>query len=130
MIPRFAIFYENGSVVEGGGEDDEVVELTFKVSKKWLEAPNDGIEAVVEENPFTCRYVWRDDDYFYSLPEGHDLCSTSDLGSYLRIHLKGMIKFGTCTTASNIAEIFKRVKHYDRIPRKCQKITNPTNDIG
>ena len=127
---KFAIFYEDGSVVDGGGEDDEEVELTFKVSKKWLEAPNDGIQAVIEENPITCRYVWRDEDYFYSLPHGFDLCATSDLGSYLRVHLKGMIKFGTCTTEKNFEAIFSKIKSYDRIPRKCQQKVNPTNDCG
>lgn len=118
---RFAIFYENGSIVEGGGEDDETVDVTFTVSKKWLEAPNDGIQAVIEENPYTCRYVWRDADYYYMLPQSQELCCTNDLGSYLRIHLQGVIKFGTCTTSRNLAEIFQRVKAYDRIPRKCQK---------
>ena len=125
---KFAIFYENGDIVEGGGEDDEVVEITFRVSRKWIEAPNDGIQAVVEENPFTCRYVWRDSDYYYTLPVGHDICCTDDLGSYLRVHLKGMIKFGTCTTQDNLAEVFSKVKQYTRIPRKCQKIPDPTKD--
>ena len=130
MIPKFAIFYEDGSIVEGGGDDDEEIELTFKVSKKWLEAPADGVQAIIEENPYTCRYVWRDDDYCYALPEGNTLCCTSDLGSYLRVHLKGMIKFGTCTTAENLNEIFRNVYRYDRIPRTCKRIPNPTKDVG
>ena len=58
-IPRFAIFYANGDIVEGGGPDDETVEIKFEVSKKWLEAPNDEVQAVVVENPYSCRYVWR-----------------------------------------------------------------------
>ena len=127
---KFAIFYEDGSIVEGGGDDDEVVELTFKVSKKWLDAPVDGVQAVIEENPYTCRYVWRDDDYYYTLPQDHTLCCTSDLGSYLRIHLKGMVKFGTCTMAENLNRIFAEIYRYDRIPRTWQRIPNPTKDVG
>ena len=129
-IRKFAIFYEDGSVVEGGGEDDEYEEITIRVSKKWLQAPNDGIQAVIEENPYTCRYVWKNEDYYYMLPEGHTICCTSDLGSYLRVHLKGLIKFGTCTTDENLQAIFKKIYWYDRIPRKCQQKENPIKNAG
>ena len=123
----FAIFYDDGSVVEGGGPDDEVVELTFKVSKKWLEAPNDGIQAVVVRNPFTCRYVWEGEDHYFMLDGGEIHCA-DDIGPYHRKHLKGMVKYGLCLNTEDYTEMVKKVKAYDKIPRECERAPKPSMD--
>lgn len=123
----FAIFYADGSVVEGGGPDDELVNITFKVSKKWLEAPNDGVQAVVVRNPYTCRYVWRGHDHYFQM-DGGEIHSADDIGAYLRMHLKGMMKFGLCMNTEEFAEVAKAVKAYQGIPRECDREERPDMD--
>lgn len=123
----FAIFYDDGSVVEGGDDTDELVEITFKVSKKWLEAPNDGVQAIVVRNPYTCRYVWRGHDHYFTL-DGGELHAADDIGAYLRKHLKGMMKFGLCMNTEEYAELAKKVKAYDKIPRECEREEKPDMD--
>jgi len=123
----FAIFYADGSVVEGGGADDEVVELTFKVSKQWLEAPNDGIQAVIVRNPHTCRYVWTGQDHYFML-DGGEIHMADDIGPYQRMHLQGMVKYGLCLNTEKYAEVAKAVKAYDKIPRDCKREPKPQMD--
>lgn len=128
MIPKFAIFYDDGAVVEGGGEDDEMVEVTFRVSKKWLEAPNDGIQAVVVENPYSCRYVWRGHDHYFMLPEEFEIHAADDIGPYHRKHLKGMMKYGLCVGTRQFEELHEKIKNYDKIPRECDREKRPDVD--
>lgn len=123
---KYAIFYGDGSIVEGGGEDDEMVDVVFKVPKKWLKAPNEDVQAVLEQNPITCRYMWQGEDYFYPVKEGTDFCHTSDMGAFLRTQMKGIIKFGACTTAENFTNIMRVINKYDRIPKVCERQKNPT----
>lgn len=123
----FAIFYADGSVVEGGGSDDEVVEVTFRVSKKWLEAPNDGIQAVIVRNPYTCRYVWSGQDHYFML-DGGEIHMADDIGPYQRVHLKGMVKYGLCLNTEDYAKVTQIVKAYDKIPRECDREPKPTMD--
>jgi hypothetical protein len=105
MIPRFSIYYTNGDVVHGGGEDDEEVTLTF--SKKWLSAPNDGVCHIVVECPDLGRGVRRDQEYYYQLPLNHhgegDIGCSMKIGPYLRqlCNLGGIVKFGGWTIAKN-----------------------------
>lgn len=123
----FAIFYDDGSVVEGGREDDEVVELTFRVSRQWLEAPNDGIQAVIVRNPHTCRYVWRGQDHYFML-DGGEIHMADDIGPYHRKHLKGMMKYGLCMNTEAYAKVAKVIKAYDKIPRECEREERPDMD--
>ena len=123
----FAIFYSDGSIVEGGGDDDEIVELTFKVSKKWLEAPNDGVQAVIVKNPYSCRYVWRGHDHYFQM-DGGEIHAADDIGPYLRMHLQGMMKFGLCMNTEDFAEVAKIIKAYDKIPRDCKREERPDMD--
>lgn len=123
----FAIFYEDGTVVEGGGPDDEVVEITFKVSKQWIEAPCDGVQAVVVRNPFTCRYVWTGQDHYFQL-DGGEIHMADDIGPYHRKHLQGMMKYGLCLNTEDFAQVAKTVKAYDRIPRECSREPKPSMD--
>lgn len=123
----FAIFYADGTVVEGGGPDDEVVEVTFKVSKQWLEAPNDGIQAVIVRNPFTCRYVWKGQDHYFML-DGGEIHMADDIGPYHRMHLKGMMKYGLCLNTEQYRMVAEKVKAYDKIPRECKREEKPDMD--
>lgn len=123
----FAIFYDDGSVVEGGGEDDEIVEVTFRVSKAWLDAPNDGIQAVIVRNPFTCRYVWSGQDHYFMLDGGEIHCA-DDIGAYHRKHLKGMMKYGLCLNTEDYVALINEIKKYDKIPRNCEREEKPTLD--
>ena len=128
MLDPFAIFYNDGSIAEGGGEDDEMVEVTFKVSRKFLEAPNDGIQAIVVYNPYSCRYVWRDSDHFFML-SGGEIHAADDIGPYLRKHLKGMMKFGLCLNREEYEDVFRKVKAYKNIPTECDRIPRPDDDL-
>jgi hypothetical protein len=127
MIEPFAIFYHDGSIVEGGDETDEEVEITFKVSKKWLEAPNDGLQAVIVKNPYSCRYVWRGHDHYFMLPGG-EIHSADDIGAYLRMYLKGMMKFGLCLNTEDYAKLHQKIKAYNKIPRECNREKRPEVD--
>lgn len=127
MIEPFAILYGDGSIVEGGDETDQEVEVTFKVSKKWLEAPNDNVQAVIVRNPYSCRYVWRGQDHYFML-NGGEIHSADDIGAYLRCHLKGMMKFGLCLNTEEYAELQKKVKAYKKIPRECEREKKPDMD--
>ena len=115
---KFAIFYSNGDIIEGGDEDDEVVEVTIRTTRKWLEAPNDGVQAVVVYNPYSCRYVWRDQDHYFML-DGGEIHAADDIGPYLREHLKGLMKFGLCVNREEWEEVYRKVKAYNGIPRDC-----------
>jgi len=128
VIPKFAIFYANGDIVEGGGEEDELVEITFKISKKWLDAPNDEVQAVVVENPYSCRYVWRGQDYFFVLPVEHEVHAADDIQPFLRKYMKGIVKSGVCLGSKAWAEFWVNVRNYKGIPRTCERIPRPDTD--
>lgn len=115
---KLAIFYANGEVIECGFDDDQEVELNFcfKVSKKWLEAPNDGIQAIIQHDPIRARHVLRGHDYFYALPDGM-IHAADPLAPYLNQHLKGLVKYGVCLTDADYKKILLSTKQYDRIPR-------------
>ena len=114
-LRKFAIYYNDGSVVYGGGDDDEEVTLTF--SKKWLEAPSDGISHIVQEDSVTNRQTLFGNEYYYQLPynspgEG-ELGASMKAGAYLR--QSGLVKFGGWTASENFYKIAKRAKADDYI---------------
>ncbi len=129
MIPKFAIFYANGDIVEGGGEDDELVDIHFKVSKKWLDAPNDEVQAVVVENPYSCRYVWRGQDYFFVLPVEHEVHAADDIQPFLRKYMQGIVKSGVCLGTKQWEEFWVNVKNYTGIPTTCERTLRPDDEF-
>lgn len=135
-MKKFAIFYNDGSIIEGGGKDDEKITLSFTVSRKWLEAPIEGVQAVVAERADTCRIVWRGTDYYMMLPdETNGDCTVyspqdDNLSVYLRTVLQGMVKFGMCLGDESYRELMKRVKEYKDIPRNCDRNKKPDADIN
>lgn len=100
---------------EGGGPEDEWVELTVRMPRSWLEAPADGVQAVIEENPFSNRYVWRNCDYYPRVPNG-EVCSTDDLGPHLRAYAP-WIKHGLCGTEEQYVRAIDLAREYTAIPK-------------
>jgi len=122
-----AIFYPD-KVIECGFEDDEEVELTFKfkVWKKWLDAPHDGVQAVVVQDPRRSRVVLRGNSYFYTLADG--LCQQGQtVEPYLNQHLNGLVKFGVCLSDADYKKVMQQVSDYQKIPRNSPR-TEPEQD--
>ena len=114
-VPKYAIFYGDGEIVEGGGDDDEWVDVTLRIPRKWRDAPAVKVQAVIVENPYTSRYVWRHSDHYYWVPSG-EVCSTDVIGEYLRGYVPA-IKFGLCLTQEEHDELARKLRDYQRIPR-------------
>lgn len=109
---KFAIYYNNGDVVYGGGDDDEEITLTF--SKKWLEAPSDGVACVTAENAKTGKVKLFEHDYYYQLPINHhgngDIGCSMKIGAYIRqlSNQGGIVKIGGWTDISNHNDQMKK----------------------
>ena len=110
---KFVIFYEDGSAYEGGGEGDEEVEVIFKVSKDWLNAPVDGVQGVVYEEVNGTTKHCNGFEHVLMLPDGSDIYGTNDLGPFLRKYLKGIVKFGLCVSTSMYEQIETAMKDYN-----------------
>ena len=125
---KFAIYYNNGDVVEGGGDDDEEITLTF--SKKWLEAPSDGVAVVVSETTTTGRTTLHANEFYYQLPiNGHGLGSNGasmKVGPYLR--QLGIVKFGGWTDDANHDSIKAKAKHNEHVQRQSAKRSDQLED--
>lgn len=106
---RFAIVYEDGSIVYGGGPDEEMVDVVHRVPRTWLEAPTDGVQAVIAEDHDGPR-TWRGQDHYFVLPCGTEFHSADDLGPYLRKRV-GLVKFGLCLNEEDHRTITQIVKH-------------------
>lgn len=90
--PRFALFYADGTVIEDDGED---VEVTFKVPRKWLEAPAVGVQVVVVRNEGNRAQVFRGSDYYYMNPhtfDGMEFMHSNEPGTMLATY--GIAKLG------------------------------------
>lgn len=112
MIPSFAIFYEDGSIVEGGGDCDELVTITLTASKKWLEAPSDGVQGGVYVDQDGKVSHFAGTDFFFPLVGGIEYYGTNDLGAFLRNRLGGLIKFGYCIPTEEYNRHKQRMKDY------------------
>lgn len=102
---KFAIFYNDGTVIYGGGEDDEAITLTF--SRKWLEAPSDGVSHINVEDEVIGRQPLKGHEFYYQLPiNSHgDGCigGSMKVGPYLR--QIGVVKFGGWTSSKTFRDI-------------------------
>ena len=120
--PRFAIYYADGSVREGGGVDDEYVELTIRVSRDWLEAPADRVLGVVVEKPHrqVLRATRKSEELFgtewYFPLENGEYGFADDLGAWLR-KLGAVVKRGEYVSSERMAKFWRWAKNYARIPR-------------
>lgn len=112
---KYAIFYGDGTIVEGGGPDDEWVEVKLRIPRIWRDAPSDNVQAVVIEDIHSGRTVWRNNDFYYWVPDG-EACSTDVIGEYERGYVPA-VKFGLCLTQEQYDELARSIRDYDRIPR-------------
>ena len=104
MIRRFSIFYNDGTVIHGGGKDEELVPVYFP--KSWLEAPSDGVCQINVENEKGTVINNQTDHYFMFPHESHgegSIFGANDVGAYLR--QTGLVKFGGWTSRKNFQEI-------------------------
>jgi len=129
MVPKFAIIYHD-RVVEGGGAGDEYVDVVFRVSKAWIDAPVDGVQAVIIEDPYQGRSVVHGVDHYYMLPEGGLVHGADDIGPYMRGHLRGIVKYGLCVSHEDNERWVKYIRQYDRIkPFPNEKRRPRPNDV-
>ncbi len=107
---KWKIFYNDGTTIEGGGDDDEIVTLQF--SKKWLEAPSDGISHIIQQDSVTNRQTLFGNEYYYQLPyNSHgngELGASMKAGAFLR--QSGLVKFGGWTASENFYEIARKAR--------------------
>ena len=121
-IPKFTIVYNNGEVYHGGGDDDEVVYLPF--SKKWLEAPSDGVSHINVENPTLGRETLRNHEFYYQLPLEHhgrgDIGASMKIGPYLRqlTDVGGIVKFGGWTCSANFNDCAVKAHRDTWVPKQ------------
>lgn len=126
MTQRFAIYYADGTVHEGGGEEDELVDVTIRVSRDWLEAPSDRVLGVIVEKPHrqVLRATRKENaadrelfgvEWYYPTEDG-EFGFADDLGAWLR-KLGGAVKRGEYVSSERMAAFWEWAKGYGRIPR-------------
>jgi len=114
--PDLAIFYADGSIVECSNGDQVEVTVTFKASRQYLEAPSDGIQAIVQYDEVNKRHVLRGKDYYHALPSGL-INSCDSLAPFLNYHFPGLVKYGLCLDTKYWNDVMQKVKAYTGIPR-------------
>lgn len=124
MVPRFAIYYADGLIVEGGGPDDELVDVTIRVSRDWLRARSTRVLAVVCEDPYTSRTVQRGGDYYFPVGDGQ-YGFADDLKPWLLGKIEGVVKLGEYVSGETMAAMWQWVKAYTRIPRNGPRKDHP-----
>lgn len=130
---KFAIYYTNGDVVRGGGEDDEYIDI--RVSKAWLEAPADGVAVVIQENDMIGRSCLYDMEYYYYLPDNShgkgDIGSSQKIGAYLRqmTDKGGLVKFGGWTHDETFQDVLRKATRDEEIrPQSNRKASKSPED--
>ena len=106
MVPRFAMFYADGSVVLDDGEDVEVV---WRVPRKWHEAPADGLQAVMVHRP-DGRLRNHDSRDVYAVLQNGEPMATDDIGPLLRA--AGIVKYGLWIPDEEWERVRDRVRAY------------------
>lgn len=122
-MKRFTILYNDGSTVHGGGEDDELITLTF--SKKWLEAPSDGVCIINRECDVGTTVTSLDQyDTFFMFPEeSHgegEIYGANDIGAYLR--QLGIVKFGGWTSRTHFHDLLAKARKDDWTPQTNEQL--------
>lgn len=126
VTPKFAIFYADGTVHEGGGADDEFIDVTLRVSRDWLNAPADRVLGIIVEKPHrqVLRSTRKDNssdgelfgvEWYYPLGQG-EYGFADDLGAWLR-KLGGVVKRGEYVSSERMAAFWGWANGYMGIPR-------------
>ncbi len=126
--PRFAIIYGDGTIYEGGGKDDEWVEITVRYSRDWLDAPLENVQAIVEENPYTNRRIWRAKDFYYVMPDTNEICNTDQIGNYLRGYAP-WIKHGLTIPNTKYEDAMQAAMKYKGITPDGPRRPNPEKGL-
>lgn len=128
-MKKFSIFYNDGTVIHGGGEDDELVPVYF--SRKWLEAPADGVCVVNVENSNTGTTAFQESEFYFQMPHNFhgqgDIFASNKIGVFLRqaCDVGSLVKFGGWTAFSNYREMAKKARLDNWTPRVCGKCKEP-----
>lgn len=127
--PDLAIFYADGSIIECSNEDQTEITITFKVSKDFLNAPSQKVQAIVQRDEFSNRHVLRGKDHYFPLPNGM-INSANDLSPFFDYYFPGLFKYGVCLTDEYWAKVMSEVKKYKKIPRAGAPIKlRPDDDL-
>lgn len=135
-MQSWAIFYADGSALEGQTLSD------------WIDAPVDGVLAVVQASEYTSRVVWRGKDFYYAEPDQGDVCATDDLSSFLvrraphvlqadsPTHMGVLIrdlapevKHGAMVSDRLWVRCIQAIKEYKTIPRSGPKKPHPEGTL-
>ena len=114
---RAIIYYNDGSEVLIGGDDDELVPVYF--SKKWLEAPADGVCQVdkVDERGVISLKEW---EFYFQMPDNFhgkgNIGGSNKIGPFLRQSCMpySLVKFGGWTSFENYQNVRKKSREYVR----------------
>jgi len=106
-MTRFAMFYPDKTLLDDG----EDVDVTFKVPKVWLDAPRDGMQAVIIHREDGKLVVHEGRDIYAVLQTGEPM-ATNDLGPLLRT--AGLAKYGLWIPNNEFEEVRERMREYRR----------------
>lgn len=118
---KFTIIYNDGTTVHGGGEDDELVPVYF--SKKWLEAPNDGVCHInIEQDNGTV--IQNQYDYYFMLPyashgDGH-VYGCNSMDAYIRQF--SLVKCGGWTSRENFQALMRQARKDNWTPQTNEEL--------
>ena len=87
MQPRFAMFYEDETIVDDG----ETVEVTFRVPRAWIRAPKHGLQGVLWQNHDGKLVPYEGNDYYAVLTNGQPFATPNVAPSFCR---EGLVKYG------------------------------------
>lgn len=111
-IPRFAIFYADGSVTEGGGAHDELVPVTVLVSRDWLAAKSDRVLFVAVAELHSSRQVLQGGDFYFPVTSCEGFGVADHLGAWLRGNLPEVMKLGEYVSGKRFVAVLQEVKRW------------------
>ena len=85
--------------------------ITLTAPRKWLEAPNDGVQVVVYQQEGGAIEHRNAADYYFPLGDGFNGCN--DLGPFLRATLKGFVKCGLTIPRTEYKRIEQLAKDFN-----------------
>lgn len=105
MKPRFTLFYPDREIADDG----EDVEVTIKVPRAWLDAPADGMQAIVKHRADGKLMVYDSRDFYFLTMNG-ELYGTDDITPVLRA--AGLLKNGLQLPDEEFAAVRERMRTY------------------